>query len=104
MTDTKLQIRIEEGKKEFWKEFADAHGMGLSELIRRGVEAYINSGPGRDSSVYIPREPAKVVKEELDTVYTNREDGLDTVYTEEEKWSGPVFKDDKLNKFIYEED
>jgi hypothetical protein len=46
-----IHIRVSKEEKAFWKEYARAHGLSMSELFRRAVEAYINSGPGRDSDV-----------------------------------------------------
>ena len=41
MTDTRLQIRIEEGEKALWRDKADEMGLTLTDMIKKAVESFV---------------------------------------------------------------
>lgn len=83
MKDTEIKIRISVEAKSTWQNVAVNRGLSLTELIMQGMESFLEGVPTYyDTSV--PTE--KIVPTDID----KKEEVI-------KEWSGPMFKDDKLN-------
>jgi hypothetical protein len=84
MKDTEIKIRISEGIKSTWQNVAVSRGLSLTELIMQGMENFLEGVPTYyDTSV----PTGEVVPTDIDT----------KEFVREKEWSGPVFKDKRLN-------
>ena len=90
MTDTKLQIRIDEGKKALWQGKAEELGLTLTDMVKKAVDSFVMTG-----------ESESVMTEEVVmTDVATEEEGniLEELEESGAVFRGSMFKDSKLNK------
>jgi hypothetical protein len=82
MTDTKLQIRIDEGKKALWQEKAEEMGLTLTDMVKKAVDSFVMTGESENVMTEevvmtdVPTEDEKgedEILEELSTEVTQDE-------------------------------
>ena len=98
MKDSSIKIRISGEKKEEWQEMASQRGISLSELIISSVDGVPTENvPTKEETEDVPTDvPTDLEEREEDVLEELEESGV--------VFRGSMFKDNKLNEEINEEE